>query len=130
MTIKNTQDISKYPENYDWLTEEQQESIINYMNEIDSIASNIFIDYKKALKNNETENANALYEDYNMQLSEITGAKNAYYTISIMVERNWLGKTGWILATKEDAIANETYEEPQEDQPIQPVLLSYGDVGQ
>lgn len=100
------------------------------MNEIDSVASNIFIDYKKALENNEIENANALYEDYNMQLSEISGAKNAYYTIDIMVERNWLGKTGWILATKEDAIANETYEEPQEDQPIQPVLLSYGDVGQ
>ena len=121
MKIINIQDISKYPTNYNFLTEGEQSKILSYMNGMDELANSY---YKKYFKDADTKNLQL----YQHMLTGLTGAKNAYATLGIMVEK-WGTNNEWILATKVDATNyNET--EDQITEVINEIdnLLSYEDI--
>lgn len=119
----NTQDTNKYPDNYDNLISLEKEKILNYMNGMQSLADRY---YQKYFKDSYYKNLKM----YQHTLTGLTGAKNAYATLGIMVE-NWGENGEWILATKQDA---ENYINKQ-DNPIEEIieeinkLLDYTDVG-
>ena len=122
MKVINIQDISKYPTNYSYLTEEQQFKILSYMNGMNELANSY---YKKYFEDADTKNLQL----YQHTLTGLTGAKNAYATLGIMVEKWGTTNNEWILATKRDATDyNET--EDQITEVINGIdnLLSYGDI--
>lgn len=104
MKIRNTEDVLRYPESYDFLTEEQQLVIVNYMNAVQDLAQRY---YDTHLEYEIDEYKHGMYlKLYNQTMSELTGAKSAYTTSGIYVEYNWPNHYHkWILATREDAQA-------------------------
>ena len=119
----NVQDVDKYPDNYGSLISLEREKILNYMNGMQNLADRY---YQKYFKDSDDKSLKL----YQHTLTGLTGAKNAYATLGIMVE-NWGENGEWILATKQDA---ENYINKQ-DNPIEEVieeinkLLDYTDVG-
>lgn len=133
MKIRNTEDVLMYPENYDFLSQEQQNVIVSYMNAVQSLAHRY---YEKHIHEENTPTHERYLKLYNQTMSELTGAKSAYVTVGIRVEYNWPGHyRKWILATQADAQAyldaaddpypECSYEDPEEAQ-ISP-LLSFND---
>lgn len=136
MKIRNTEDVLQYPETYDFLTEEQQEIIVNYMNAVQDLANRY---YETHLDNESDDYKHNIYlKLYNQTMSELTGAKSAYATAGIHVEYNWPGHYHkWILATQTEAqeyldAADDPYPEncgeEEEEVFISPMLLSYEQV--
>ena len=123
MKIRNTEDVLEYPESYDFLTEEQQNIIVNYMNAIQDLAQRY---YDTHLEYNKDEYKHAMYlKLYNQTMSELTGAKSAYTTSGVRVEYNWPGHYHkWILATRADA---QAYLDAA-DHPYPPVAEAEGDL--
>jgi hypothetical protein len=71
---------------------------------------------------------------YNHTVTSLTGSKNAYATLGIMFEYDWPNHPNkWFLATQQDAIDYNEFQESEVDDTISQVLtsslLSYGDVG-
>ena len=120
----NIQDIDKYPDSYCSLISLEREKVLNYMNGMQNLADRYYLKY---FKNEEDNKSLKLYQH---TLTGLTGAKNAYATLGIMVE-NWGENGKWILATRQDA---ENYINKQEA-PVEEVieemnkLLDYTDVG-
>ena len=120
----NIQDIEKYPISYSDFITFESEKVLNYMNGMQSLADRYYLKYFK----DEEDNKNLRL--YQHTLTGLTGAKNAYATLGIMVE-NWGENGEWILATRQDA---ENYINEQ-DTPVEEVieeinkLLDYTDVG-
>ena len=123
MKLINIQDIDKYPENYDFLQEEERCKILNYMNETQERANRY---YNRYLENPDNKKALLLYQH---TLTNLSGSKNAYATLGIMVE-NWSLGGAWILATKEDAENYNEQEENNVNNHIEelPALIYYGDI--
>ena len=134
MKIRNTEDVLQYPETYEFLSEEQQTIIVNYMNAVQDLAHRY---YETHLEYEADTHKHELYlKLYNQTMSELTGAKSAYATTGVHVEYNWPGHYHkWILATRADAqayldAADDPYpiedtEEEEEQSLINPMLLSY-----
>lgn len=118
----NIQDISKYPDNYDNLQEEDKIKILSYMNGMQALAERYCIKYFKDSDNNKN------LQLYQHTLTGLTGAKNAYATLGIMVEK-WGINGEWILATKIEA---ENYNNTEEASEIiiEKIneLINYGDI--
>lgn len=138
MKIKNTEDVLRYPESYDFLNEEQQIIIVNYMNAVQDLANRYYEKhFEYDFENDEEAYKYAMYQRlYTQTMSELTGAKSAYATAGIHVEYNWpTHYHKWILATRADAqayldAADDPYpiEEDSEQELINPMLLSYEQV--
>lgn len=144
--MKNINDISTYPSDYNWLSEEQQNKIVTILNARQKIADeywtlckNIYEneecldtdDYKTIFTISADKETNEKLRIYNNLINFLSGMKIAYASIGIMVEYNWPDHKGeWFLATQEDAINYKNAPEEPADQPvIQNILLSYGDIG-
>lgn len=117
----NIQDISKYPDDYDNLQEEDKIKILSYMNGMQDLC-NFY--YKKYFENSE-EKSLKLYQH---TLTSLTGSKNAYTTLGIMVEK-WGPNEKWILATRTDA-ENYNNTEKETSEIIEEInkLIDYGDI--
>ena len=101
MKIRNTEDVLEYPEDYNYLTEEQKIIIVNYLNAVQDLADRY---YEKHLQDEDTAEHERYLKLYNQTMSELTGAKSAYTTMGVRVEYNWPGHYHkWILATRADA---------------------------
>lgn len=148
MTVKNIDPIESYPENYDSLGEQYQERIITLMNVRQKVADEFWRICNDSYEDIETEeldeykytfttllnkSLNERLMAYNAATNFLTGMKIGYASLGIKVEYNWPNhKSEWFLATKEDAINYENYEEPEpEVNPLDPasMLLTYGEVG-
>lgn len=147
MATKNIDSVESYPENYDFLQESTQETIITLMNKRQKIADMCWEVCKDSIETEYTDlnDFQYIYEKitdkniqekllvYNISFNMISAMKIAYSSLGIKVEYNWPNHKGeWFLATKEDAINYENYEEPEpEVNPLDPasMLLTYGEVG-
>lgn len=130
MSVINVQELEQYPENYDWLSDDDKNVVLGYMNGMQALANRY---YKTYIDNIEEHiNTGKYIRQYNHTVTSLTGSKNAYATLGIMVEYDWPNYRGmWILATREMA---ENYNTDQEVEPESPttnqnILLDYGDVG-
>lgn len=135
MAVLNIQDVNLYPDNYDFLPADKQEKIIGYMNGIQDLADRFYKQHQEVLLDDNPDNDadhDKYLRMYNHQITSLTGSKNAYATLGIMVEYNWRGHYHrWALVTKEDAILyNEKggAEAPKDDEVVNP-LLSFPEVG-
>lgn len=126
----NIQSIDNYPENYNWLSIEIQEKILGYLNGMQELANRYYKKYQENIE--EYEELGTYIKQYNHTITSLTGSKNAYATLNIMVEYDWPNYRGkWILATKNDAIyAEEHINDTDEEDINQNILLDYTDVGQ
>lgn len=119
----NIQDIEKYPENYLNINEEDKVKILYYMRGMQDLANHYYEKYFKEAEDKDLR----LYQH---TLTGLTGAKNAYATLGIMVEK-WGKNNEWILATKQDAT---DYIDQEEDDSAQEIieqineLIDYGDI--
>ena len=147
--MRNINSIDEYPSDYFWLTQEEQEKILKFMNTRQKIAdqywqickdaydefgSDVELDeYKYTFITLIDKDINEKLLAYNVAINFLSGARIAYATLGIMLEYNWPNhKNEWFLATAEDATNYEnSIDEPiEEDLPTtQNVLLHYGDVG-
>lgn len=117
----NVQDISKYPINYNNIQEEDKVKILSYMNGMQALCERYYTKYFE-------DSDNKSLRLYQHTLTGLTGAKNAYATLGIMVEK-WGSNGEWILATKIDAEDyNNTEEETSEIIEEINELISYGDI--
>ena len=120
----NIQDLEKYPEDYSNLDEEDKLIIINYMRGMQDLANHYYEKYFKEAEDKDLR----LYQH---TLTGLTGAKNAYATLGIMVEK-WGKNNEWILATKQDAIdyINQEEEDDSAQEIIEQInrLIDYGDI--
>lgn len=129
MSVINVQELDQYPEDYEWLSEDDQNVILGYMNGMQALANRYYKEYMDHIE--EHIDTGKYIRQYNHTVTSLTGSKNAYATLGIMVEYDWPNYRGmWILATRSMA---ESYgdEEEQEDVPIinPNTLLDYSDVG-
>ncbi len=134
--VINVQEVESYPGNYDWLSDQEKSIIVNYLNGVQNLANRYYNQYLDELAKKANNNKDADVEKYlrlyNHTITSLTGSKNAYATLGIMVEYDWPNYRGmWILATREMA---ENYNTDQEVEPESPttnqnILLDYGDVG-
>ena len=122
MKLINIQTIDKYPDNYIWLSEEQKNKILSYMQGVQRLCDYY---YDKYFTNAEQKSLKL----YQHTLTSLTGSKNAYATMGIMVEK-WGQNNTWILATKEDAQRYDEENDNTTEQVIEQIneLIDYGDI--
>ena len=122
--VINIQNIEKYPDDYSWLGQEEQTKILGYMNGMQALAQRYFNRYSENVQDNKR-----FLSLYQHTLTGLTGAKNAYATLGIMVEFDFpRAKNKWILATKEDAQAYIDYQGDEIAQNSITDLIDYGDI--
>ena len=130
MAVFNIQSLDDYPENYNWLSEEDRGIILGYMNGMQALADHYYETYINNIEDH-IETGNYIRQ-YNQTVTSLTGSKNAYATLGIMVEYDWPHHPGiWVLATREMAesyIADEEFNESDSTE-NQNTLLDYSDVG-
>ena len=125
----NIQSIDQYPLDYNWLSLEDQQKIIGYMNGMQELANRYYKTYQDNIE--EYQELGTYIKQYNHTITSLTGSKNAYATLGIMVEYDWPKNRGkWILATKDDALYAENYQEEESSTINKNILLDYTDVGQ
>mgnify|MGYP003296888677 CR=1 FL=1 len=124
MKTINIQDIDKYPDDYNWLSSEEQIKILGYMRGMQDLCERY---YRKYFEETEEKDLRL----YQHTLTGLTGAKNAYATLGIMVEK-WGNNGEWILATKIDAETYNNEDDSSAEEVIEQInsLLDYTDVGQ
>jgi len=139
--VINVQDIDLYPENYNWLDQDQQLVIISYLNGVQDLANRYYNNYLQELEKtfDSTEKHKKDVERYlrlyNHTVTSLTGSKNAYATLKIMCEYDWPGHSQkWFLATKQDAQNYNEFQESEVEDNIDDILdrsslLTYGEVG-
>lgn len=139
--VINVQDIDLYPENYNWLDQDQQLVIISYLNGVQDLANRYYNNYLQELEKtfDSTEKHKKDVERYlrlyNHTVTSLTGSKNAYATLKIMCEYDWPGHSQkWFLATKQDAQNYNEFQESEAEDNIDDILdrsslLTYGEVG-
>ena len=118
----NIQNIEKYPENYLNINEEDKVKILYYMRGMQDLANHYYEKYFKEAEDKDLR----LYQH---TLTGLTGAKNAYATLGIMVEK-WGENGEWILATKQDAENYVNGEDDSAQEIIEQIneLIDYGDI--
>lgn len=139
--VINVQDIDLYPENYNWLDQDQQLVIISYLNGVQDLANRYYNNYLQELEKtfDSTEKHKKDVERYlrlyNHTVTSLTGSKNAYATLKIMCEYDWPGHSQkWFLATKQDVQNYNEFQESEVEDNIDDILdrsslLTYGEVG-
>ena len=139
--VINVQDIDLYPEDYNWLDQDQQLVIISYLNGVQDLANRYYNNYLQELEKtfDSTEKHEKDVERYlrlyNHTVTSLTGSKNAYATLKIMCEYDWPGHSQkWFLATKQDDQNYNEFQESEVEDNIDDILdrsslLTYGEVG-
>ena len=98
-----------YPKNYDWLTQEQQDNIIAYMN---ALREQVMWAFKKSHSNTYPDNRHREFFEntYQSLVNREWGAIYAFELIGVKMEYSWAGHSGqYILATYDDALAEKDY---------------------
>lgn len=103
MKIYNINNSNEYPENYDFLTQEQKSVILNYFKYQQELADTY---YEKHII--EPESHDVYLKLYNHVMDIMCGAKEILAQLGVMVEFNWPHSPGkWDFATRQNAIDRE-----------------------
>ena len=98
-------DETEYPQNYDWLTPEQQKAVLDHINALDDSTKELF----KALKSDD-EHSDTLEWMWRDAQVKLNAAIDAYAAIGIKVEFSWIGhRSEYFLATYIDACREQDY---------------------
>lgn len=98
-------DETEYPQNYDWLTPEQQKAVLDHINALDDYTKEL----SRALKSDDehSDTLEWMWRDANVKLN---AAIDAYAAIGIKVEFGWIGhRSEYFLATYIDAFREQDY---------------------
>lgn len=95
MKVININAAKEYPENYDFLTEQQQEAIETYFNDKQELANQY---YEKHIMLQETREDYLKLYDHTEDI--LTGGKTALAVLGIKVEYNWKHDSMWHLTTR------------------------------
>jgi hypothetical protein len=94
-------DETEYPQNYDWLTPEQQKAVLDHINMLDDTEMEFF----KAFQH--TDTFERLWREAAVRKN---AAIDAYAAIGIKVEFGWIGhRSEYFLATYADAFREQDY---------------------
>ena len=97
-----------FPANYDWLTQEQQESILRAVKQYNDYAEKLWQDYQRHKDTDESE----YYRQAWHRANDIACAIGEFLlnVLNIHVEYSWCGHRGeYFLATYEDAVSENDY---------------------
>lgn len=98
-------DETEYPQNYDWLTPEQQKAVLDHINALDDNTKELF----RALKSDD-EHSDTLEWMWRDAQVKLNAAIDAYAAIGIKVEFGWIGhRSEYFLATYVDAFREQDY---------------------
>ena len=98
-------DETEYPQNYDWLTPEQQKAVLDHINALDDDTKEFF----RALKSDD-EHSDTLERMWRDAHVKLNAAIDAYAAIGIKVEFGWIGhRSEYFLATYVDAFKEQDY---------------------
>ncbi len=98
-------DETEYPQNYDWLTPEQQKAVLDHINALDDYTKKLF----RALKSDD-EHSDTLEWMWRDAQVKLNAAIDAYAAIGIKVEFGWIGhRSEYFLATYVDAFREQDY---------------------
>lgn len=98
-------DETEYPQNYDWLTPEQQKAVLDHINALDDDTKEFF----RALKSDD-EHSDTLERMWREAHVKLNAAIDAYAAIGIKVEFGWIGhRSEYFLATYVDAFKEQDY---------------------
>lgn len=94
-------DETEYPQNYDWLTPEQQKAVLDYINMLDDTEMEFF----KVFQHTDT-----FERMWREAAAKKDAAIDAYAAIGIKVEFGWIGhRSEYFLATYIDAFREQDY---------------------
>lgn len=106
MKVNNINTEDQYPEDYDWLLDSKQKTILDFFNYFQNMADEYYEKHKT-----DAERRERYLDLYNQTIYSLLGAKELCSLFGVMVEYNW--PTGpeneWFLATKADWQAYEDY---------------------
>ena len=98
-------DETEYPQNYDWLTPEQQKAVLDHINALDDYTKEL----SRALKSDD-EHSDTLERMWREAHVKLNAAIDAYAAIGIKVEFGWIGhRSEYFLATYVDAFREQDY---------------------
>lgn len=98
-------DETEYPQNYDWLTPEQQKAVLDHINALDDYTK----EFSRALKSDD-EHSDTLEWMWRDAQVKLNAAIDAYAAIGIKVEFGWIGhRSEYFLATYIDAFREQDY---------------------
>ena len=101
-------DETEYPQNYDWLTPEQQKAVLDHINALDDDTMEFFRVFR-ALKSKD-EHSDTLERMWREAHVKLNAAIDAYAAIGIKVEFGWIGhRSEYFLATYADAFREQDY---------------------
>lgn len=100
-------DENKYPQNYDWLSQEKQQAIIDMMNETSDSRSRL---YRMARSKDFQKHNDFLERQWKKMCDREDAMMDMLDAIGIKVEYDWVGHRGtYFLATYDDALAQQDY---------------------
>ena len=98
-------DETEYPQNYDWLTPEQQKAVLAHINALEDYTKELY----RALKSDD-EHSDTLEWMWRDAKVKLNAAIDAYAAIGIKVEFGWIGhRSEYFLATYIDAFREQDY---------------------
>lgn len=101
-----------YPQNYDWLSEEQQKTIVDYVNELDKDSTNLYLLWYRLDKTVGEKYKNFIEKTYRDSRKKLFDVIDAYEKIGIKLVYSWTGQLcRYSLATYDDAVAERAYYE-------------------
>lgn len=99
-------DETEYPQNYDWLTPEQQKAVLDHINALDDYTKELL---SRAWKSDD-EHSDTLEWMWREAQVKLNAAIDAYAAIGIKVEFGWIGhRSEYFLATYIDAFREQDY---------------------
>lgn len=99
-------DETEYPQNYDWLTPEQQKAVLDHINALDDYTKELL---SRAWKSDD-EHSDTLERMWREAQVKLNAAIDAYAAIGIKVEFGWIGhRSEYFLATYIDAFREQDY---------------------
>lgn len=96
-----------YPQNYDWLSQEKQQAIIDMLNENRESSWRL---YRMARSKDFQKHADFLERQWHTRLDRENAMVDLLDAIGVKIEYDWIGHRGtYFLATYDDALAQQEY---------------------
>lgn len=102
-------DETKYPHDYDWLSADKQQAIIDYLNDLSESRTRTFALGRSSIAKKNPEHRAFIESRWQQYCYMEDGALNLLDALGIKVEYDWVGHRGAFLATYNDALAQQEY---------------------
>lgn len=101
-------DETKYPHDYDWLSADKQQAIIDYLNDLSESRTRTFALGRSSIAK-KPEHKAFIERQWQKYCDKEDGALDLLDALGIKVEHDWVGHRGNFLATYNDALAQQEY---------------------